>query len=151
MFTGLYDDEVSELPIQETFDSLAEMYEYLSEDDMAAGLWQRKARFQETITALSYEQQGLFELSQTSYEAAMTKARDQSSSGRLDPRLLAEYQLWEDRWIRCAKELGQWDILIEFGESKAQSNPFIILESAWRIPDWQVMKEALTQVYLFFS
>lgn len=147
---GLYDDEVSELPIQETFDSLAEMYEQLSEDDMAAGLWQRKARFQETITALSYEQQGLFELAQTSYEGAMTKARDHSNSGKLDPRLLSEYQLWEDRWMRCAKELGQWDILIEFGKTKAQSNPFIILESAWRIPDWQVMKESLTQVEVSF-
>lgn len=77
----------------------------------------------------------------------MSKARDQSNNGRLDPRLLSEYQLWEERWVRCAKELGQWDILIEFGKTKAQSNPFIILESAWRIPDWQVMKEALTQVY----
>lgn len=147
----MYDDEVSELPIQETFDSLAEMYEQLSEDDMAAGLWQRKARFQETITALSYEQQGLFELAQTSYEGAMTKARDHSNSGKLDPRLLSEYQLWEDRWMRCAKELGQWDILIEFGKTKAQSNPFIILESAWRIPDWQVMKESLTQVCTFVT
>ena len=126
------------------------MYELLSEDDMAAGLWQRKAMFQETGPALSYEQQGLFELAQTSYEAVMSKARDQSNSGRLDPRLLAEYQLWENRWIRCAKELGQWDILIEFGESKAQNNPFIVLESAWRIPDWQVMKESLTQVEISY-
>lgn len=113
---------------------------------MTAGLWQRKAKFQETITALSYEQQGLFELSQTSYEGAMAKARDQNNSGRLDPRLSSEYKLWENRWVRCAKELGQWDVLIEFGKTKAQSNPFIVLESSWRIPDWQVMKEALTQV-----
>jgi len=149
LFTkGLYDDEVSEIPYQETFDSLAEMYELLNEDDLAAGLWQRKAKFQETITALSYEQQGLYELAQTSYEGAMSKARDQNNNGRLDPRLLSEYQLWENRWVRCAKELGQWDILIEFGKTKAQSNPFIVLESAWRIPDWQVMKEALTQVTL---
>lgn len=147
---GLYDDEVSEIPIQETFDSLAEMYELLSEDDMSAGLWLRKSKFQETITALSYEQQGLFELAQTSYEGAMAKARDQNNSGRLDPRLLSEYQLWENRWVRCAKELGQWDVLIEFGKTKAQSNQFIVLESSWRIPDWQVMKEALTQVGSFF-
>ena len=137
---------MSELPIQETFDALAHIYELLSEDDMAAGLWQKKSRFQETMTALSYEQQGLFELAQQSYEAAMAKAKEQSNSGRLDPRLHSEYQLWEEHWVRCAKELGQWDILIEFGKTKAQSNPFIVLESAWRIPDWQVMKEALTQV-----
>ena len=39
-------------------DSLAEMYELLDEDDLAAGLWQKKAKFQETTTAISYEQQG---------------------------------------------------------------------------------------------
>ncbi|XP_065666832.1 transformation/transcription domain-associated protein isoform X3 [Hydra vulgaris] len=147
---GLYDDDVSEIPVQETFESLAEMYELLSEDDMVAGLWQHKARFPETLTALSFELQGLFEHAQTSYESAMSKAREQSNNSRLDPRLLSEYQLWEDRWVRCAKELGQWDVLIEFGKSKAQSNDLIVLESAWRIPDWQAMKEALTQVELSF-
>ena len=55
----MYDDEVSEIPYQETVDSLAEMYELLDEDDLAAGLWQKKAKFQETITAISYEQQGI--------------------------------------------------------------------------------------------
>jgi len=147
---GTYDDEVTELPIQETFDALADMYELLNEDDLLSGLWQRKCRFPETPTAIAYEQQGLFEQAQTSYEAAMAKAKDQCNSGRLDPRLLSEYQLWEDRWVRCAKELGQWDILMEFGKSKAASNPFVILESAWRIPDWQAMKEALTQVEISY-
>ena len=123
------------------------MYELLSEDDMVAGLWQHKARFQETLTALSFELQGLFEHAQTSYEGALSKAREQSNNSRLDPRLLSEYRLCEDRWVRCAKELGQWDVLIESGKSKAQSNDLIVLESAWRIPDWQAMKEALTQVY----
>ena len=142
----MYDEEVSELPIQETFDSLAEMYSMLSEDDMWAGLWQRKARLPETSTAIAYEQQGLYEQAQKAYEAAMAKAREQYSSGKSDPRMLSEYRMWEEHWVKAAKELGQWDILMEFGKSKGQQNPYIVLESAWRIPDWAVMKEALTQV-----
>ena len=146
MFEGLYDEEVSELPVQETFDSLAEMYSMLSEDDMWSGLMQRKARFPETYTAIAYEQQGLFEQAQKAFETAMAKAREQYNNGKSDPRMLSEYALWEQHWLRAAKELGQWDILMEFGKSKGQQNPTIVLESAWRIPDWTAMKEALTQV-----
>ena len=142
----MYEDEVTELPIQETFDSLTEIYSMIGEDDMWAGLWQRKCRFSETACAIAYEQQGLFEQAQNSYELAMSKAREQYSNGKSDPRMVSEYQLWEDHWVRAAKELGQWDILMEYGRSKSQQNPFIVLESAWRIPDWTAMKEALAQV-----
>ena len=137
---------MSELPIQETFDSLAESYSMLCEDDMWAGLLQRRARFPETHTAIAYEQQGLYEQAQKAYESAMAKAREQYNNGKSDPRMLSEYRLWEDHWVKAAKELGQWDILMEFGKSKGQQNPYIVLESAWRIPDWPAMKEALTQV-----
>ena len=145
---GQYDEEVCELPIQETYDSLAEMYSMLCEDDMWSGLLQRKARFPESSTAIAYEQQGLFEQAQKAYETAMVKAREQYNNGKSDPRMLSEYSLWEKHWIRSAKELGQWDILMEFGKSKGQQNPYIVLESAWRIPDWTVMKEALSQVFV---
>eukprot|EP00794_Sanderia_malayensis_P003407 gene3407-3897_t len=113
---------------------------------MWAGLWQRKARVNETNTAIAYEQQGLYEQAQKAYEAAMAKAREQYNNGKSDPRMLSEYHLWEDHWVKSAKELGQWDILMEFGKSKGQQNPYIVLESAWRIPDWSAMKEALTQL-----
>ena len=140
---------MTELPIQETFDSLVDMYSMLCEDDMWAGMWNRKSRFPETCTALAYEQQGLFEQAQKAYETAMAKAREQFSNGKSYPKMLSEYSLWEEHWIRAAKELGQWDILMEFGKSKGQQNPYIVLESSWRIPDWTAMKEALTQVRFF--
>ena len=54
-------------------------------------------------------------------------------------------------FFRCSKELGQWDLLMEFGKSKGHSNPFLVLESAWRVPDWQPMKEALAQVRMCWS
>ena len=149
--SGQYDDEVTELPVQETFDSLAEMYSMLCEDDMWAGLWNRKSRFPETCTAIAYEQQGLFEQAQKAYETAMAKAREQFNNCKSNPKMLSEYSMWEEHWLRAAKELGQWDILMEFGKSKGQQNPYIVLESAWRIPDWAAMKEALTQVCCMYD
>uniref|UniRef100_T1KDE0 PIK-related kinase FAT domain-containing protein n=1 Tax=Tetranychus urticae TaxID=32264 RepID=T1KDE0_TETUR len=49
-------------------------------------------------------------------------------------------------WIRCSKELNQWDLILDYGNSKGCTNPFLVLESAWRIPQWMMMKKALHQV-----
>lgn len=50
------------LPIlQEILDSLAELYSLLQEEDMWAGLWQKRCKFPETATAIAYEQHGFFE------------------------------------------------------------------------------------------
>lgn len=47
---------------------------------------------------------------------------------------------------RCSKELNQWEQLTEYGQSKGHSNPYLMLECAWRVPNWAAMKEALVQV-----
>ena len=53
---------------QETLDSLSEIYERLQEEDMWAGLWQKRCKFPETSTAIAYEQQGFYEQAQSAYE-----------------------------------------------------------------------------------
>ena len=45
-------------------DALSEMYSLLKEEDMWAGLWQKKGKYQETNIAIAYEQQGYFEQAQ---------------------------------------------------------------------------------------
>ena len=47
---------------------------------------------------------------------------------------------------RCTKELNQWDNLLEFAKTKGNVNPFLVLESAWRVPNWSLMEEALSHV-----
>lgn len=47
---------------------------------------------------------------------------------------------------RCAKELNQWDLVQDYGSSEASRNPLLVLESAWRVPNWACMKEALAHV-----
>ena len=46
----------------------------------------------------------------------------------------------------CSKELNQWDLLLEYASVKGNANPHLVLESAWRVPNWTLMKDALAQV-----
>jgi transformation/transcription domain-associated protein len=118
------------------YDSLVDLYSCLEEDDMVYGLWRNRCLFQETNAALSYEQIGMWSQAQTLYEAAQTKAR----SGVM-PFSESEYNLWEAKWVECAERLQQWDILADL--SKNESDSSLMLESAWRLSDWQAEREML--------
>lgn len=122
------------------------MYSALGEEDMWAGLWQKQAKFRETATAIAYEQQGFFEQALGAYELAMNKIRTEYCSAPIPPSMNSEVMLWDKHWTRCAKELNQWEMLLEVGTSKINPNPMLVLESAWRVPKMALMKEALTQV-----
>ncbi|XP_065923524.1 transformation/transcription domain-associated protein isoform X7 [Magallana gigas] len=143
-----YEFEPNQSSQQETLDCLCELYSLLKESDMWTGLWQKRSKFTETNTAIAYEQHGFFEQAQTAYEQCMTKARQDHNATSAQPTVLPEYRLWEDHWIRCCKELNQWDLLLEYATSKGNTNPHLVLESAWRVPNWSVMKDALAQVEL---
>lgn len=49
-------------------------------------------------------------------------------------------------FLRCSKELNQWEPLTEYGQSKGHINPYLVLKCAWRVSNWIAMKEALVQV-----
>ena len=141
-----YDFEPDNSPHAEVLDSLSDMYSVLCEDDMWAGLWQKHAHYKETLQATALEQQGFFEKAQEAYTNAMSKFRQDYLTTPAPFKIQRETILWEQHWIRCTKELNQWDSLLEYGSKKNEKNPFLILESSWRIPNWPLMKEALTQV-----
>lgn len=141
-----YEFEPVVSPQQEILDSLSDMYSLLCEEDMWSGLWQKHARYRETNVAIAYEQQGFFEQSQGAYEVAMSKVHNDYSSSPAPGSVRSELRLWEEHWIRCSKELNQWDLLLDYARDKNIHNPFLILEIAWRVPDWNLMKEALSQV-----
>ncbi|XP_048350103.1 transformation/transcription domain-associated protein [Sphaerodactylus townsendi] len=143
-----YEQESITPPQQEILDSLAELYSLLQEEDMWAGLWQKRCKFPETATAIAYEQHGFFEQAQETYEKAMDKAKKEHERSHASPAVFPEYQLWEDHWIRCSKELNQWEALTEYGQSKGHINPYLVLECAWRVSNWTAVKEALVQVEL---
>lgn len=125
--------------IRETIqDATANLYEQLSENDYFAGLWRRRCMYLESNAAVSFEQNGMWQVAQSFYEQAQSKAR----AGVL-PFLEYEYCLWESRWVQCTKQLQQWDILIDF--AKHDSNPDLLLECSWRAADWATERESIFQ------
>ncbi|KAK9754067.1 FAT domain [Popillia japonica] len=140
-----YDFEPDQNPKNEIMDALGELYSLLCEEDMWAGLWQRHAHYKETSVAIAYEQHGFFEQAQAAYESAMAKHKQDNTMGPAPTHTQREVLLWNDHWIRCAKELNQWEILSEYSKSGFY-DPYLMLESAWRLPNWELMKEALSNV-----
>ncbi|KAK4050349.1 transcription-associated protein 1 [Microbotryomycetes sp. JL221] len=121
---------------ESTMDALAETYSELSEEDLFYGLWRRRAGYNETNAAISWEQIGEWCQAQVLYESAQITAR----SG-VQPFTESEMALWEDHWIITAQKLQQWDVLSEL--SKNEGNKELLLECAWRLSDWNSDREII--------
>lgn len=127
------------------YDSLAELYADLAEDDMFYGLWRRRCLHLETNVAISYEQNGMWQEAQIAYENAQSRAKN-----GIIPFSEPEYCLWEDHWILATEKLQQWDVLCDLARSDGSHDLF--LESAWRNKDWSdkdqrdVIEEQLQQM-----
>ena len=148
----------------EALDALSEMYSLLKEEDLWAGLWQKKAKYSETNVAIAYEQQGYFEQAQGAYELAMAKYKNDYNSTPSPMSMQQEVKLWENHWLRSARELDQWEVVLDYGSGNNNStggggaivgdsaNAMLVLQSAWkqRTPNWALMKDALTQVEMAF-
>ncbi|XP_033220023.1 transformation/transcription domain-associated protein-like [Belonocnema kinseyi] len=141
-----YDFEPVDNPNNEILDALGDMYSLLTEDDMWSGLWQKHAHYKETKQAIALEQQGFFEQAQVAYDLAMTRFKTDFVTSSAPVNIQKEVLLWEEHWIRCAKELGQWDLLSQYSKTTASKDPFLILDSSWRLSDWNLMQESLEQV-----
>ncbi|XP_013100353.2 transcription-associated protein 1 [Stomoxys calcitrans] len=132
-------------------DSLSLMYSAMHEEDLWAGLWMKYAQYSETNLAIAYEQMGFFEEAQGAYDLAMTKFKEDLSNGQCNSHMNSEVLLWENHWIRCAKELNQWDILLDYAQTNREQHEILIMESAWRVPDWNLMKKALLKIEQAYS
>lgn len=128
------------------FDPLSQMYSALHEEDLWAGLWLKYAKYTETNAAIAYEQMGYFEEAQAGYDIVMSKFKQDIANGPAPLEMNSELLLWENHWIRCAKELNQWDILLDYAQSNKDKKSFLIMESAWHVPDWALMKQSLLKV-----
>ncbi|GLB33849.1 putative PI3 PI4-kinase family protein [Lyophyllum shimeji] len=120
------------------YDSLADVYAELAEEDLFYGVWRRRCLHQETNIALAYEQNGMWEQASLAYESAQSKAR----AGSI-PFSESEYCLWEDHWILSAEKLQQWDLLYDLARN--EGNTELMLESAWRTVEWASQRETLEE------
>lgn len=128
------------------FDPLSQMYSALHEEDLWAGLWSKYAKYTETVTAIAYETMGHFEEAQGCYDAIMTKFKQESATNQTPLDMNSELMLWESRWLHCARELNQWDVVMDYAQMHKDKKAFLVMESAWRVPDWALMKQALLRV-----
>ncbi|XP_041986434.1 transcription-associated protein 1 isoform X2 [Aricia agestis] len=142
----IYDYDAETTTPTEILDSLSDMYELLQEEDMWSGLWQKHARYRETNVAIAYEQQGFFEQAQAAYDIAMGKLKQEYAANPSSYTMHKECTLWTNHWVKCAKELNQWDSLLDLGLTRNVKDQFLILESSWRNPNWPTMKDALAEV-----
>ncbi|CAH8274165.1 unnamed protein product [Arabidopsis lyrata] len=117
-------------------ESLAELYRLLNEEDRRFGLWKNRSITTESRAGLSMVQHGFWQRAQSLFYQAMVKAT-QGTYNNTVPK--AEMCLWEEQWLHCATQLGQWDALVDFG--KSTENYEILLDSLWKAPDWTYLKD----------
>ncbi|WVZ66880.1 hypothetical protein U9M48_016041 [Paspalum notatum var. saurae] len=117
-------------------ESLADLYRLINEDDIRCGLWKRRSITAETRAGLSLIQHGYWQQAQNLFYQAMIKAT-QGTYNNTVPK--AEMCLWEEQWLSCAAQLGQWEVLADYG--KGVENHEILLDCLWKVPDWAYMKE----------
>lgn len=140
----------------ETFASLSQLYLLLKEEDYRVGLWQLKAIHDNTKLALTYDQHGLYYQEQKLLEEMITKSIGIYLNETIGPNQvdeLLEYNLWEEKWINCCKELNQWNELNEYSTNKG-NDLLLNLECVWKsqpqqqtsasiTTDWQSIKSIL--------
>lgn len=94
-------------------ESLAELYRLLNEEDMRYGLWKRRSITAETRAGLSLVQHGYWQQAQNLFYQAMIKATQGTYNNTVAK---AEMCLWEEQWLSCATQLGQWEVLADYGK-----------------------------------
>ncbi|GIY45226.1 hypothetical protein CDAR_3771 [Caerostris darwini] len=131
--------------LDDTLDMLSEMYTNLKEEDLWGGLWQKRAKFIETNTAIALEQQGMFLQALDAYDQVCMRLHQDVGVGLSPSSMNSEANLFWNHSIRCNRELNDWNALMNMGSGGGDPN--LILEASWRRqPNWNTMKEALEQV-----
>lgn len=53
-----------------------------------------------------------------------------------------EAAVWVEQWVNCAKQLTQWDTLLEY--ARQADNTSLMTDALWRVGDFDNLKVALT-------
>lgn len=61
-------------------------------------------------SALALEQFGLWSRAQELYYGAMSKLQTHPEDALVRAASRSETMMWEEEWVRCAKNLNQWDV-----------------------------------------
>ncbi|CAF0914846.1 unnamed protein product [Rotaria sp. Silwood1] len=141
----------------ESLNSLSELYEHLNEDDYNISLWlhrQYSPNIKQLVSnALQYEQLGLFQQALEHYTQSIKlldtnqKSSSSSSTSTLNRfSQVDEYSFLEQHWIKCTKELNQWETLMSYCKQQSNRDHLLYLDCIWRSSNWPLMKETLGQL-----
>lgn len=120
------------------FDALAELYKQLGEHDVLAGLWKKRCAVAETRIGLSCMQHGRWEDGQKVFHGVIAKP----ASARVGPAAnRSEQSMWVEQWTNCARQLNQWDTIIEFARDTDQNET--LMDCLWKVPDWTALRGSL--------
>lgn len=120
-------------------EALSAIYKQLNEEDLRVGLSLENISQPETRAALTLEALGCVHEAQEEYFKGLSKA--QSGRVSVDDVNLFELRLWEERWVGCAKQLCQWQLMNDF--AKSTQNQDLLLDCAWKRGDWAAAKQLL--------
>ncbi|UIZ26478.1 hypothetical protein KXD40_001859 [Peronospora effusa] len=120
-------------------EALSTIYKQLGEDDLRVGLSFENVAQPETRTALTLEALGCVHEAQEEYFRALSRA--QSGRASIEDVNLFELRLWEERWVGCARQLCQWQLMNDF--AKSTQNQELLLDCAWKRGDWSSAKQLL--------
>ena len=134
----------------ESLNSLGELYEHLNEDDYNISLWlhrQLSPNIKVLVSnALQYEQLGLFQQALEYYTQSIKLLEPDQISPSNRFNQLDEYLFLEQHWIKCTKELNQWDTLMSYCKQQSNRDHLLYLDCTWRSANWPLMKETLGQL-----
>ncbi|KAL4854024.1 Transcription-associated protein 1 [Chlorella vulgaris] len=116
------------------FDALCHLYRSLAEDDMAFGLWHRRAVADDTRVPLAQRQHGFLALAQLQFLELMGKG----VSGGVPGVTKNEMVLWHHQYLACCFELNQWDTVVEY--AKVTDNCPLQIDAMVHLHDWQNLK-----------
>lgn len=119
------------------YQSLGDLYTRLYEDDYLTSLLVNQSVMDDTKSGLVLMQQGAFSRAQEVFYQGLHDA----SKGMIENVPEQEQTLWETQWIECAKRLNQWDVVGSYAKSVGSVE--LVAESAWKLGDWDTLKEAL--------
>ncbi|VDP13889.1 unnamed protein product [Onchocerca flexuosa] len=149
-----------------TLNNLILLYSKLSEFDQYQAIWKRRAYFKETSKAIEYYNEGLdfyaalmlfiqsdFVRAEETLRKSIEAINDRvvaptGTSRQLDvtPALGFELREWHKLWADCERELGEWNALLQFGNTPAVCGLGIVADAAWHLNDWNLLRVTLTQL-----
>jgi phosphatidylinositol kinase/protein kinase (PI-3 family) len=119
------------------YQALGDLYSRLYEEDFTTALLINQSVMDDTRSGLILQQQGAFSRAQEVFYQAL----HDSSKGMIENVPEQEQSLWETQWIECAKRLNQWDVISSY--SKSVGSIDLAAESAWKLGDWEALKDVL--------